>query len=106
MRKRVANFRRVREERILRSASAKQFYAYASKRLGSNKQSYPILDVHKNSFFNDVDKATAFNSFFHSVYLPNNNILPDFPSRTNANMSLPSFTSGEVRLALLEEKKI
>ena len=105
VRKRVANFRRVREERILRSASAKQFYAYARECFGSNKQSYPILDVHKDSFSNDVDEANALNSFFHSVYSPDNNILPDFPSRTNANKSLPSFTSGEVRLALLEVKK-
>ena len=37
VRKRVANFRREREERILRSASAKQFYAYARERFGSNK---------------------------------------------------------------------
>ena len=105
VRKRVANFRLEREERILRSASAKQFYAYARERFGSNRQSYPILDVHKNSFSNDVDKANTFNSFFHSVYSPDNNILPDFPSRTNANMNLPSFTSGEARLALLEVKK-
>ena len=50
VRKRVANFRREREERILRSASAKQFYAYARERFGSNKQSYPIFDVHKIPF--------------------------------------------------------
>ena len=39
------------------------------------------------------------------MYSPDTNILPDFASRTNANMSLPSFTSGKVRLALLEAKK-
>ena len=105
VRARISTFRREREERILRSASTKKFYAYARERFGSNKPSYPVCDSQKNPIINDCDKANAFNSFFHSVFSADDHVSPDFPRRTNVTMALPSFTSNEVRAVLLEAKK-
>jgi len=52
----------------------------------------------------DTDKAEAFNKFVHSVFTVDNNVVPEFARRTDANMDMPLFVPEEVRAVLLETK--
>ena len=47
-----------------------------------------------------MDKANAFNSYFHSVFTLDNGTLPNFPLRTYYNMVPFTFSLEEVRNVL------
>ncbi len=104
VRVRINAFRKEREERVLRSSSIKQFYAYARQRLIPVTQIAHLRDPNGQPIVLDRDKATAFNAFFHSVFTIDNNELPEFARRTDLNMSLPIFSPADVRKALLAFK--
>ena len=104
VRTRIEAYRKEREERILRSASIKQFYAYVREHVNPAVQIGPLRDVSGMLITNDRDKATTFNNFFHSVFTVDDNSAPAFALRTDAYMPMPIFTHNEVRVALCASK--
>jgi exonuclease III len=104
VRNRINTFRKEREERILRSASVKKFYAYVAEHMNVTSHMGPLRDHHGKPIISDFDKAEAFNHFFHSVFTIDDNNMPDFTRRTAANMDMPVFAPEEVRAVLLEAK--
>jgi hypothetical protein len=102
VRSRIYCFRKEREESILRSASVKKFYAYVAERMKPNTRTGPLCDNLGTSITCDLDKAEAFNNFFHSVFTVDNNIMPDFAQRTAVNMDMTPFVPDEVRTVLKE----
>ena len=78
VRERIEAFRKEREEGILKSASNKKFYPYTRDCINSLSQLGPLHDSHGNLTANDFLKAELFNTFFHSVFTINDNILLAF----------------------------
>jgi hypothetical protein len=104
VRTRIYAFRKEREERILLSASVKQFYVYISQRMSPVNFLGPLLDLHSMPITRDSDKDEAFNKFFHSVFTADDGILPVFHPCSDVYMDMPVFNPAEVRGALLEIK--
>ena len=61
-------------------------------------------DLNDQLIASDIDKAEAFNNFFHTVFTINDKQLLDFPHFTDALMEMPRFTTAEVRDAILASK--
>jgi hypothetical protein len=100
VRVRIDAHRKEREERILKSASIQQFYAYVRGHINSSTQIGPIHAANGAILTSDSEKAEAFNRFFHSVFTEDDANCPDFACRTTTNMNMPHFTPDEIRAAL------
>ena len=59
-----------------------------------------LRDSNGQLITSDIDKAEAFNNFFHSVCTFDDNQLPYFPHRTDALMEMSQFTTAEFRDAI------
>ena len=98
-------FRKERKERILKSASIKQFYAYSKDRISPLSNDIGSLCDNNDQFVtNDYDKAELFNTFFRSVFTINDSVAPEFMRHTEITMNKLIFTSNEVQAALLTFK--
>ena len=86
------------EIKVMLAASLKSFYDYVNRIL-SPKPKLRLLYSHTNpnTLLNfDIDKANAFNNYFHSVFTLDNGTLPNFLLRTANNMALFTFSVKEV----------
>ena len=67
-----------KEQRVLQSGNVKQFWAYVNSKL-SSKPGVPVLKLHNgHTATSDVEKASALNEQFASVFRVDNGIQPFF----------------------------
>ena len=104
VRARLDAHRKEREERILKSASIQQFYAYVRGHLNPATQLGHIRTADGCLSTNDREKAEAFSNYFNIMFTADDDNCPAFASRTTANMNLPLFKTDEIRAALLASK--
>ena len=60
-----------------------------------------LRDFNGHLITSGIDKAEAFNNFFHSVFTVDDKQLLDFPHGSYAFMEMPHFTTQDVRDAIL-----
>ena len=86
--------------KVIQAASHKAFYAYINHTLSPKPNLgllYSLIDP--NTLLHlDMDKANAFNNYFHSVFACDNGALSNFPLHTDDNNMAPfTFSFEEVR---------
>ena len=70
-----------REEQILDAKNLGAFYKFVNSKIGNSSGLGPLHDKNGNFIFDDKAKAELLNQYFHSVFISDNGILPQFPSR-------------------------
>ena len=70
-----------REEQILDANHLGAFYKFVNSKIGNSSGLGPLHDKNGNFMFDDKAKAELLNQYFHSVFISDNGILPQFPSR-------------------------
>ena len=104
MRAKLEVYCREREEKILRSASIKTFYAYSKGKIRPLCSMAPIRDASGSIHFFNTDKANTLNDFFHIVFTQDDGNLPNFDKSTDQTMPLQIFEVSDVRHALSSTK--
>ena len=82
------DYERSQEASILESQNISAFYRFINRRLHNSRPAPVLLKDDGLPVHTGLDKAELFNSYFNSVNVNDNGILPDFPTRVNSDMKL------------------
>ena len=77
----IIDFDLNREEKIIKANNLGAFYRYVNNKLNNNNGIAPLFDKNGNLITADIDKANLLNDYFKSVFITDDGLLPDFPSR-------------------------
>ena len=61
------------------------FYNFVNNKIGRNHGIGPLL-MNNEIFTSDADKANILNQYFETIFTLDNNILPNFPMRTDKSI--------------------
>jgi len=93
----VRNYESKREIELIDSRNVGTFYKYVNKRL-HNSNASSVLEDSGSFVAVDHEKAEVFNSYFNSVNVDDDGLLPDFPRRAKANVSLDAVQFTEEKI--------
>lgn len=101
----ISDFYASKEMNLLNKGSnLKHFYKFVNNRI-KTKQPIPVLDVGNTVLSDDLSKANAFNEFFASVFVKDNNILIDINNRLDHYPDLTIAFTPEIVLKALSKMK-
>ena len=92
------DYERSQEASILESQNISAFYRFIDRRLHNSRPAPVLLKDDGLPVHTDLDKAELFNSYFNSVNVNDNGILPDFPTRVNSDTKLDDIQFSEEKL--------
>ena len=78
----------------------KAFYNYVNSSIGRTKPLVYIKSKVKSEFLNDREAANEITKFFHSTYVKDNVILPDFQKLCNDVLDNIAFNIVEIKMYL------
>ena len=81
----IVEFDIERERRILNANNLGTFYNFVNNKIGRNHGVGPLL-MNNDIFTSDADKANILNQYFETISTLDNNVLPDFPMRTDKSV--------------------
>ena len=76
-----------REEKIINANNLGAFYRYVNNKLSNNNGIAHLFDNNGNLITSDIDKANLLNDYFKSVFITDDGLLPEFPSRLPPDLS-------------------
>ena len=93
------------ESNVCRNPSSKKFFNYVNKKLNSKPIIPPLFDESKNCYaVSDDEKASLFNSYFQSVFITDDGIVPDIPTRSFEPMKDFTIPSSDILAAIRNMK--
>lgn len=99
----ISNDRANHEMLIAQDPNMNRFHKYVKQVLGRGSGNFPVVtDLAGNNHLDSLGKATAFNDYFCSVFVDDDNIVPPFPRRYHGDHPLESidFSCASVMSAL------
>jgi len=84
----IKDYERSQEANILESQNISEFYRFVNRRLHNSRPAPVLINGDGLPVHTDLDKAELFNSYFNSLNVNDNGILPDFPMRVKSVMKL------------------
>jgi hypothetical protein len=88
----IKKFHERTEQKIVDTKNQSCFFAYIKKQNNSNHHFSP-LKINNVTIHSNKEKSAAFNDYFSSVYIPDNNIMPVFSSRTEKSLENVKITA-------------
>ena len=101
----IIDFDLNREEKVIKANNLGAFYKYVNKKLNNNNGISPLFDNNGNLITADIDKANLLNDYFKSVFITDDGLLPDFPSRLPPGSSETHDISPEIITKILRDLK-
>ena len=94
----IKDYERSQEANILESQNISAFYRFVNRRLHNSRPAPVLIKGDGLPVHTDLDKAELFNSYFNSLNVNDNGILPDFPTRVKSDMKLDDIQFSAVKL--------
>ena len=77
-----------KERALLEANNLGKFYKHVNKKLSTKSGIGILCDADGNDVCDPTDQANLFSEFFASTYIADDGVLPDFPSRVPADISM------------------